>query len=364
MFKRFNFYTLREVIPPVFLFTIAILGLELLGTDFYQLVGIIVDRKIPVKVVLEMLYLRIPYWTFHTLPIALVLGLLTGLGRIERDLEYRALITSGMDPKKMLMPLMVLASFICVLNYYFGEKLVPKTLGKYNELISRYAPEQIDDKEVKENLIYSHSDGTIVFIGKHDKTRNLAKNIMVLSSADQDRESLLLARSAYIDKDSLTFQSGIEYPVLGDYYDSIPSQPFDSMEGFLSLDLIDSLKVPGQALERYTPDLQQDIKRASEWGQNRSETAHLLLNLHLKMSLPLSAILLTLVVFPLSLWGGISRGYSNVFLGLGLFGMFFGLLNIFKSLGYQDLINPVVAAWMPNLIFLILGFFLLRRMPR
>ena len=60
MFKRLNFYTLREVIPPVFLFTIAILGLELLGTDFYQLVGIIVDRKIPVKVVLEMLYLRIP----------------------------------------------------------------------------------------------------------------------------------------------------------------------------------------------------------------------------------------------------------------------------------------------------------------
>ena len=72
MFSKLIFYTLREVVPHVILFTVSILGLELLGTDFYQLVGIIVDRKIPWQVVLEMLYLRIPYWTFHTLPIALV----------------------------------------------------------------------------------------------------------------------------------------------------------------------------------------------------------------------------------------------------------------------------------------------------
>jgi len=364
MFSKLIFYTLREVVPPVALFTVSILGLELLGTDFYQLVGIIVDRKIPWQVVLEMLYLRIPYWTFHTLPIALVLGLLTGLGRLERDLEYRALITSGMDPKKMLFPIMMLSTLICFTNYYFGEKLVPKTLQKYNELISRYAPEQISESEIKENLIYSHADGTIVFIGKHDKTKSLAKKILILMEDDQGKENLVLSRSAHINEDNFILQQGIRYPEVGDHYESIPSQNFDSIEGALSMDLINSLKVPGQALERYTPDLQQDIKRASEWGQSSSDTAHLLLNLHLKMSLPLSSILLTLVVFPLSLWGGISRGYSHVFLGLGLFGMFFGLLNVFKSLGYQNLINPVVAAWMPNLIFLFLGFFLLRRMPR
>ena len=58
MFSKLISYTLREVVPPVVLFTVSILGLELLGTDFYQLVGIIVDRKIPWQVVLEMLYLR------------------------------------------------------------------------------------------------------------------------------------------------------------------------------------------------------------------------------------------------------------------------------------------------------------------
>ncbi|MBC8515230.1 LptF/LptG family permease [bacterium] len=357
-------YAVNQVLGPILLFGGATLALELLGTDFYQLVGTIVDRSIPSSVVLRMLALRIPYWLVHTIPVALVMGVLMGLGRAERNLEYRALITSGMSPTRLLFPILGVATILGGLAWWLAENVVPETLREYQTLLSRHAPGIDNDKLPDRRLFYAREGGEIVYLGRRDEASNTATRLLIIEPDQNGEIVLTLARSAFVKDGELVLEGGTLYPAHSLEMDEIPIEPFDQRPSGLDPGLIRLVSGAGDALTQFTPDLQQDLERAKEWGESRERLSRKVMGLHLKFALPLSNLLLALVVFPLALWGGPSRGYSHLFMGLGLFGAFFGLLNLAKSMGQQDIFNPVFAAWMPNMIFLAVGIWLLGRMPR
>ena len=49
-------------------------------------------------------------------------------------------------------------------------------------------------------------------------------------------------------------------------------------------------------------------------------------------------------------------------LAIGLFFSYYFLINLGLALGKKQLIAPVLAGWLPNLVFLLIGIHLIRRM--
>lgn len=367
--SRLARYSLGLVLGPVGLFLLATLAIELLGTDLYQLVGTIVERGIPGKVVGQMLLLRAPYWLVHTVPMALVLGILMGLGRAKTDLEYQALLTAGMRPISLLAPLLVMGAAFAAGTYLLGEHVVPASLRKYNELRSRYAPEIMDEGDLTsdQRLFWARpaaAGGEILYVGRRDRRLDAYSRLLIVTPAAAGGEEIVLARSARLEDGSLIAENGVVYPDVAAADDDMAAVRFDEREVVLEAGFLEGLAGASDALTEHTPDILQDVDEALKYGASRAYLARRLLALHLRFALPVSNFLLVLVVFPLALSGGKARGYSHVFAGLALFGAFFGLLNLSKSLGHQDILSPIVAAWLPDAVFLALGVWLLGRMPR
>lgn len=103
--------------------------------------------------------------------------------------------------------------------------------------------------------------------------------------------------------------------------------------------------------------LRHHIESLRRKGGDPSE---LLVDLHLKLAVPLVSIVMVMVGIPLATQGSrTSNLASAVALGLGIGFSYFVVLAFARALGQGGALNPVIAAWTANGIFGLIGLFLL-----
>ncbi|MBP1764330.1 MAG: permease YjgP/YjgQ family protein, partial [Firmicutes bacterium] len=83
--------------------------------------------------------------------------------------------------------------------------------------------------------------------------------------------------------------------------------------------------------------------------------------LHQRVAIPIASLVFALIGTPL----GLSPHRSSSSTGLGfsivIIFVYYIIMAVFTALGQGAAINPVVAAWMPNIIGLLAGFYLVKR---
>ena len=109
MLRTLDRYVIREVLPPLFLslliFTF-ILTIPPVMDQLEQLVA----KGVPWGTAGRMLLTLIPQSLGLTIPMALLVGLLIGLGRMSGDREAVALLACGVSPYRLLRPVLLLAT--------------------------------------------------------------------------------------------------------------------------------------------------------------------------------------------------------------------------------------------------------------
>src|SRR5687768_13950531 len=108
MLKLIDRYILREIIPPSFL--------GLLVFTFILIIPYIIDlaerliaKGVPWALVARIMVTLLPQALGLTIPMALLIGLLMGLGRLSADREAVALQACGVSLVRMFRPVAVLA---------------------------------------------------------------------------------------------------------------------------------------------------------------------------------------------------------------------------------------------------------------
>jgi lipopolysaccharide export system permease protein len=86
--------------------TMVVLGMVSLGGVFADLIGEMARGKVPPVLLLSQLGLRLLGYLPLILPLALLLGLLLAIGRLYRDSEMHVLHALGVNPRRMLRPLL------------------------------------------------------------------------------------------------------------------------------------------------------------------------------------------------------------------------------------------------------------------
>src|SRR5213592_4778549 len=108
MFKLLDRYLIREIIPPfvvgLVLLTFALMMPPLL-TNFERLV----EKGVDWRTIVRVLWTLVPQALGITIPMALLLGILVGLGRLSADREFVVLQACGVSLFRVLRPVIVLA---------------------------------------------------------------------------------------------------------------------------------------------------------------------------------------------------------------------------------------------------------------
>jgi len=352
--KILDRYLTGEVLFP---FLIGILGfiLVMIVDLLFTFVDLIINRGVPLGVVVQLLFFKLPSMLILTFPVATLFGIAMCLGRLSHDHELSALRTSGIPLLRIAAPLLVTAFLVSCLSFFINEKIVPFANHQSEKIIRQLIMKQ-PLPEIREDIFFKDAYNRYFYIKKMDTKTKTLENIMVYELAGEELPQVLTAKSARLQDLALTLYDGTIHK-----FDEKGHLSYEATFSQMKLNLEEN---PITLADQKTPQEMNSSELKNQISQLKKGgiSIHALLtDFYLKYSIPLTSFIFALIGIPLSIPGIRSSRTCGMVLTIVIMFTFYVFASVFRSLGRGGILPPLLAAWTPPLIFAILGIGLLIR---
>ncbi|MBN2461264.1 MAG: LptF/LptG family permease [Candidatus Cloacimonetes bacterium] len=301
--------------------------------------------------------LRLPYLILLTSPVVVLLSGLFLMSTLSKYNESIAIRSAGISILRMVIPLFWFGLIFSLIILVLGDLILTRS-EEYRDFLyqERIKNQKVEDKKMRSHIHYLGTDNNLYYIGFFDGYRNILKTIDITTfnheSGSVERKitagSAIWVDDAWHFKDCQIrfFQDGIFRGAI--FYDTTIINEVD----VTPIDFIKSAKKP---LSMNIFELRQYIERLRKVGENYSRE---MVSLHQKISFPFANLIILLFSVPLVSVSSRSRSRGLLF-GIGLLVCFLYLsaLRICQSLGYNGILSPFIAAWLPNFTFFLIGIY-------
>jgi LPS export ABC transporter permease LptG len=305
----------------------------------------------------EYIRYRIPEFIHYILPVAALATTLLSLGLLTKFNEITAMKACGISLYRITLPVVLMAVLVSFLSFYLQENILPNSNKKVEETwdkINDVPPRSYS--YLDRRWVLSKEKNRIYHYNYFDREKSVFSQ---LSIYDFDPSTWSFQRRTYSERGYLS--EGHLSLVNCWYRDFVNGRPtkFEKNEK-MDLSVVEDRsyflkerKVPEQM--SYT-ELGQYIEELEE---RNFDTVRFKVDLNYKASFPLASLIMTLLGIPFAF----SMGKRGTLVGIGLSiviaMIYWGGIGIFKSLGYLNYLDVFLAAWGPNLIFGLIGLYLL-----
>ena len=326
--------------------------------DISDNISTFIDQNFGLVRVAQYYLTQVPQIFVILLPVSLLLALLFCLGRMSRANEIVSMLTAGVSIPRVLMPLIVVGLLTVWASTALNYKLAPHAdLVRKNFLSSERVRKE---SRIEGQIFRNRTDSRTWFIQSFHRGENTFRNVQVLQQDDRDRiVTNYVAASAVYDpaKKSWELQN-----VKVVHYD--PQGNITQEEMQPSLTIADWSETPfrlGSANVRAEYLSVSELRDYLHFNADFPKTLLAPFQTHLqyRLALPWTCLVVVLIAAPLGI-GYSRRGIlSSVAASIILvFSMNF-LTHLFLALGEGDRVAAWTAAWTPNLIFTVIGVYLL-----
>jgi lipopolysaccharide export system permease protein len=338
--------------------------------DLVEHLDDLIDDKVRFSIIILYYTFSLPYIFVLTLPVAMLLTTMFSMGRLVSDNEITAIKASGISLYRILLPLYVFSLFVCVIILLVTEFVVPHT-NRYRGDIemqgNNFRFSLSRDREMdRAHIFLANRDGSIVYARTYNSTKKIARNVFIIkpgtyqSTEDSSRHRQYLGITKRIDAETMTFKDrlwtlhNVEVRVFT--HDGEKLEIFTDMPGdFLSVEPSDFARINIKPEEMNYLELRNYISKIKEKGGDASDW---IVDLYLKISFPLVSFVIVFFGAPM-VAGSTKRSKAASFgIALVICFVYYSLINACQILGRNGTIEPVVAAWSPNGLFLIIGLFM------
>ncbi len=356
----------------VVLFTF-ILFLQRLGKG--EIFALLLRSSAPPSEIAYLLSLIIPPTLPFTVPVGVLVGILIGLGRMSSDNEVTAIRAAGVSARTILRPVLTLAFLGLAAASAASIWLTPWAIRETLRISTRLAATQLT-ADIQPRIFEESFPGTVLYVGDviAGPVTRWRKVLIADMRAPEERRPdgniladtppITIAEEAIANPDPE--RNRIQLSILNGYTYEMGRQPsedynsrFPVGEQVLEAQKQgDGVRVPAFS-ELETADLYQLIQSRPE-----AESIDPRIEFHQRLALPWACVLLAMIGLPL----GISSrkgGKSSAFVLTVIlaFSYWMGLISLI-GLARQGTLPVYIAAWLPNLIFLITGLILLLRLEK
>lgn len=321
----------------------------------------IFDARTPILAVLRFYAGQIPQVLVILLPVSLLLALLFSLGRMSRANEIVSMLTAGVSVPRVALPLLlvglVTTGVTFVLNYSLAAHAERARKTFFDEITRGKARDVVMNGQVFRNrtddrtwFIAQFRPGGTEFDGvqivQQDENQNIIRNY--------------LASEAYYDPATkiwrLSQAKVVNYDPAGNITDEKMVPDLRISDWSETPYRLSSANVRPEFLG--IAELEEYLRLNADFPPALLAPFHT--QLEYRWALPWTCFVVAIMATPLGI-GFSRRGIlSSVAAAIILvFSMNF-LTHLFLALGEGDRVSPFVAAWAPNLIFLVIGLYLLR----
>jgi LPS export ABC transporter permease LptG len=302
---------------------------------------------------------QLPQILVILLPVSLLLALLFCLGRMSRANEIVSMLTAGVSVPRVLRPLIVLGLLTVAASTALNYALAPHAdLARKNILSNEQKTRR--ESQIEGQIFRNRTDNRTWFIQSFRRGQNVFNNVQVLQQDGKDNiVTSYLAGRATFRADTKTWDLENAKVV---NYDGAGNITSEEVKPALSIShwsetpfRLSSANVRAEWLS--VPELRDYLHFNSDFPTTL--LAPFRTHLQYRLALPWTCLVVVFIAAPLGIGfsrrGVLSSVASSIIL---VFTMNF-LTHLFLALGEGSRISAVLAAWLPNTIFAVIGLYLL-----
>ena len=297
-------------------------------------------------------------------PMATLFAIMLLLVRLAKDNEMTILRASGISLTRIVIPIVIFALITSLFSYWINEKMVPWTSHVSQKLIMREIQKK-PPPTIVENVFFQDENDRYFYIKNIDSKRGLMSTIFLFELTDS-YPRMITAKTAKWNKNVWVLENGYVQEFDGDGKVQFSSH-FDVMRIFVDREVSSFYTDQKTPREMDTKELKNQIQTLDKGGIS---TRNLKVEYYMKTAEPGACVIFGLLGIGFCLtfvrsgkdWWGVIFAVCAAVLTVGFY---FFLVAICRSLGNKGLIDPVVAAWLPNSLYLALsGVFITRQFFR
>ena len=354
--KKLDIYMIRELIVPFLIGTVAVV-LMFQANTYIGLAKTFILDNVPKRAVLQFILYQTPAYLNMTLPVGMALASSLAISRLARESELTAFRAAGAKIMRVIAPVIAFGCVVAVGNFFLVERVIPPATKAANQIgytlgILGMAP------NVKTNAFlnlrqYAANFESVERMGDDLKIRG----VMLIEHPQPEVTAITTAKTATYHKGLWSFHDafyrvfkGLEVQV---YH---PKTDFEINESIVAGDIF----APPMVEEMTLKELVDSIKAGQKVGSN---TKDLEVKLHIKFSVPAACIIFALIGPVFAIYFSRSGGFVGVFLSIVIVLLYYNAFVISTEIFSKiSQVPGWLAAWLPNILFIVLGIFAVRRL--
>ena len=297
-------------------------------------------------------------WYFgNTLyPLFVFLSAVWFTSKIANNSEIIAILSSGISFNRYLRPFFLASGLIALLAFFSGMFVVPEKNKSFNEFSYKYLKKNKNSR-ITSKIYKQIGENDFVYVSSYNPTRQLAYDFSYEIFDGNELKTKITARNIRWVEDDSVFR-------MTDYF----KRKFVGIEqSIISKTIVDTIfpfKINELSSLNYMAET-QNFFELNRFIDEEKKSGSPLINNHLlvrnkRWSLPMSTFVLTLLAVSSSSFKRRQGTGLNLAFGVIIAFVFVFFDKFFSVMVVKSGLSPLLGAWLPNLIFLLIALVFLR----
>ncbi|MGD9666913.1 MAG: LptF/LptG family permease [Synergistaceae bacterium] len=362
-FKALDRFIFGELIGPFFFGLMAFTIIMVAGGLLFKIADLIIKNGVPLGIVVRLFLYYLPKMAATAIPMSCLLAALLGFNKLSTNSELVALKSSGISFTRIIKPVIIMAFFVSMGAFFVNETLVPISERAAANVMAyevfKQSPPVFKDKV----FLKEESGGElkrVIYVNRIDIKDGKMSDVVVQEFEKGQLSRLVSAEKGEWIDGSWWLEEGKVFEITKDNDVSLLFT-FDKQALQLDLNPEEAARTARSPDEMTLNELLREISMMKQKGMDVSK---IVMILNLRFSVPWACLVLAIV--GAAVGSRPQRSSSGMGLGLSVIIVFvyYVILSFTQSLGDAGYLHPVFAAWIANIVFLVIGGGLTHRANR
>ncbi|MEM6797249.1 MAG: LptF/LptG family permease, partial [Acidobacteriota bacterium] len=364
--RRLDRYILAEILGPLalgFLVYTFILLIQVL----FKSADLLIGSGVPFETIGRLLMHSLPHIVVMTIPMSLLFGILIGIGRLSTDSELVAIRAGGISLFSLYRPILILSAALTLLNVYLMISVLPYGNQAVVKLQTEISLQSLTE-EIKPRVPHTGWEDKVLYIFESPADQQEWRGVFLADAIPLGDSTVVIGErgDAQADKDAGQVVLGLETAAVH-VVDLNSPETYNIDRRDLARYVLRSQEqrratsISKSIREMSLPDL-RDKARDPTQAENVRNLASV--EIHKRFGFPAACLVFGLLGLPLGFSnarGGRSSGFA---LSIVVVLIYYIIFNTGEEAARDGTVQPWLAVWLPNVLMLGVGLFLLARKNR
>lgn len=355
-----DWYIIKKFLGTFFFAMLLIIVITVIF-DISEKIDDFIEGKAPLNAIIFEYYLNfIPYFVTLFSSLFTFVTVIFFTSKMAYQSEIIAILSSGISFNRFLYPYFIGACILAIFSFVLNDVIMPPANQKRLEFEDKYMKNPV--VYLQQNVHQQVEPGLFIYFETFSNATETASRFSMERYDDDRLVSKLMANNASWNK------TKEKWTIKNYYVRDIDSIGNETLTVGAELDTTINLH-PSEFKRRENFIETMNISELRDFIDNRKlqgsdDINTYIIELNKRIAFPFSTFILTLMGVSLStrkVRGGIG---IHVGIGLALSFLYILFMQFSSEFATKGNLSPVVAAWVPNIIFGVVGIFLYRLAPK